>query len=97
MDYDWTVCGILLVNGLMAFLLNFSNFMFTRLTSALTVTVSGSLKNVLTIIISILIFHTPISLLNGSGIVITIFGAISYNYVNYVYTHARSSMLPTKV
>jgi len=74
---------VLLVNGVMAFLLNFSNFMFTRLTSPLTVNVSGSLKNVLTIIISILIFHTPVSLINGIGIVTTVFATTFYNYVDY--------------
>lgn len=83
--YDLKLLFILLTNGIMAFLLNFSNFMFTRLTSPLTVTVSGSLKNVLTIIISIIIFHTPVSAINATGILVTIIGATMYNYASYIY------------
>jgi len=92
---DSRLVGVLLINGLMAFLLNFSNFMFTRLTSPLTVNVSGSLKNVLTIIISILIFHTPVSLINGIGIITTVIATTFYNYVDYRSRYPSKSSSPT--
>jgi len=72
----------LLVNGVTAFLLNFSNFMFTKHTSALTVTIAGNVKNTLTIVISIFIFSTPLTLLNAIGSVIAISGAIIYSFLS---------------
>ena len=82
-DFYPALLVALAVNGTMAFSLNFSNFMFTRSTSALTVTVAGSVKNVLTIVLSVLVFSTPITLLNSIGTVVTIAGASAYNAVNY--------------
>lgn len=41
---------MLLLNGLMAFFLNYANFQTTQQTSALTVTVAGNVKHMLTII-----------------------------------------------
>jgi drug/metabolite transporter (DMT)-like permease len=75
-----TVIG---VNAFMAFFLNVTNFFFTKLTSALTVTIVGNCKHVVTILLSIAIFRNPVSLLNAIGIFVTIVGAASYSAVDY--------------
>lgn len=80
---DPSVIFALSINGFMAFLLNYSNFMFTKSTSPLTVTVAGSIKNVLTILISIFIFTTPVSFTNSMGTLIAIFGATLYSLVDF--------------
>jgi len=90
--------SMLCVNGLMAFLLNYSNFMFTRSTSALTVTVAGSVKNVLTILLSIFIFVTPVSPLNALGTFITIVGASMYSAIDHKHEQLKkksTTSLPT--
>jgi drug/metabolite transporter (DMT)-like permease len=73
----------LAANGAMAFLLNYSNFMTTKKTSALTVTVAGNVKHILTIVLSIVVFQNPISFMNGLGTVITLVGAILYSGYDY--------------
>lgn len=96
-DFYPAILAALAVNGIMAFSLNFSNFMFTKSTSALTVTVAGSVKNVLTIVLSVLVFSTPITLLNSIGTVVTIAGASAYNAVNYRSKQAATAApLPPK-
>lgn len=61
----WGIIIPLLVNGVMAFALNFTNFVTTKKTSALTVTVSGNVKHIVTIILSMIIFDYQITMLNA--------------------------------
>ncbi len=70
-----------IINGLIAFSVNFSNFQTTKKTSALTVTVAGNVKHMATIVFSILVFSTPITLLNGLGTMVTVAGAAYYSYL----------------
>lgn len=74
---------LLLANGAMAFLLNYTNFMTTKKTSALTVTVAGNVKHMCTILFSVMMFKNPISLLNGAGTIITLVGAVIYSFLEY--------------
>lgn len=74
---------LLLANGAMAFLLNYANFMTTKKTSALTVTVAGNVKHILTILLSVMMFKNPISLLNGVGTLVTLVGAVVYSFLEY--------------
>ncbi len=50
-----------------AFLLNLSNFFANKYTGPLTITVGGNLKQVVTIVLSIIIFRNPVSLLSAAG------------------------------
>jgi drug/metabolite transporter (DMT)-like permease len=74
---------LLLANGAMAFLLNYTNFMTTKKTSALTVTVAGNVKHMCTILFSVMMFKNPISLLNGAGTLVTLVGAVIYSMLEY--------------
>eukprot|EP01120_Amphizonella_sp_Union-15-10_P001334 TRINITY_DN113_c0_g2_i1.p1 TRINITY_DN113_c0_g2~~TRINITY_DN113_c0_g2_i1.p1 ORF type:complete len:339 (-),score=46.89 TRINITY_DN113_c0_g2_i1:29-1045(-) len=76
----WGISSLLL-NGFLAFLLNFCNFVTTKKTSALTVTIAGNVKHVATIILSVMVFKNPISNLNAIGTVITVIGAAVYSYL----------------
>jgi len=83
----------LIMNGVAAFALNFSNFMTNKLTSPLSITVAGNVKHVVTILISVWYFKNPISTLNAFGTVITIFGAAVYSYLDFVLV---ASSKPTR-
>lgn len=74
---------VLFLNAFMAFFLNVCNFFFTKLTSALTVTIVGNVKHVVTILLSIIIFRNKVSLLNAVGITTTVIGAGLYSVVEY--------------
>lgn len=82
---------VLGLNAFAAFFLNVCNFFFTKLTSALTVTIVGNVKHVATIILSIVIFRNPVSLLNALGILITVAGAAAYSFVDYATAIAKGT------
>lgn len=68
----------LFFNGFLAFFLNWISFAVNKETSALTMTVAGNIKQAASIGLAVLIFNTPLSLLNSLGIVITLLGGIFY-------------------
>jgi uncharacterized membrane protein len=68
--------------GFMAWLLNVTNFYTNQKTSPVTLTVGGNVKQILTILLSIVIFDTQISLTGALGIAVTVVGAMAYSFVN---------------
>ncbi|KAH3766336.1 Phosphate/phosphoenolpyruvate translocator protein [Pelomyxa schiedti] len=74
---------VLVVNGICAFFLNVANFFFTKHTSALTVTICGNVKHVVTILLSIAMFHNAVPPLNALGIAVTTLGAALYSALEY--------------
>ena len=71
----------LLSNSLIAFFLNLSSFLTNKIAGALTMTVCGNLKQVLTILLGILLFDVHVGVLSGMGMVITLGGAAFYSKV----------------
>jgi hypothetical protein len=70
----------LFLNGLMAFFLNYVSFTANKKTSALSMTVAGNVKQAVSILLSVWIFHYVISALNGVGILLTLIGGAWYRF-----------------
>uniref|UniRef100_A0A1D1Y7F4 Putative sugar phosphate/phosphate translocator At1g12500 n=1 Tax=Anthurium amnicola TaxID=1678845 RepID=A0A1D1Y7F4_9ARAE len=68
----------LVTNGVIAFFLNVVSFTANKKTSALTMTVAGNVKQVLSIILAVVIFNLTITPTNGLGIFLTLLGGAWY-------------------
>ncbi|KAH8812800.1 TPT-domain-containing protein [Xylogone sp. PMI_703] len=71
----------LLSNAIIAFLLNISSFQTNKVAGALTMTVCGNVKQVLTVLLGIVLFNVKVGLWNGLGMVIALAGAAYYSKV----------------
>lgn len=80
---------LILANALMAFALNVVSFQTNRIVGALAVTVCGNVKQALTILLGIVLFSVPISLMNAIGMVITMVGAAWFSKVELDSKKAR--------
>ncbi|KAA8518121.1 hypothetical protein F0562_015595 [Nyssa sinensis] len=69
---------LLLVNSVMAYSANLSNFLVTKHTSALTLQVLGNAKGAVAVVISILIFRNPVTFVGIAGYSMTVMGVIAY-------------------
>lgn len=75
--------GILWTGALLAFCLLFVEFRLISITSVVTLSISGILKEILTILVSIAVFGDVIGVVNIIGLIISITGIIMYNIVRY--------------
>ncbi|KAF9094946.1 UAA transporter [Mortierella sp. GBA35] len=89
-DMSWKLVLALLVNGIIAFFLNYVSFTANKKTSALTMTVAANVKQVLSIVVAVTVFNTTIGFLNGLGIMITLFGGACYSYVEWSEKNQRA-------
>eukprot|EP00878_Enallax_costatus_P002997 GHUV01003194.1.p1 GENE.GHUV01003194.1~~GHUV01003194.1.p1 ORF type:complete len:364 (+),score=98.02 GHUV01003194.1:354-1445(+) len=69
----------LLVNSCIAYLVNLTNFMVTKYTSALTLQVLGNMKGVIAAGISIALFRNPVTAKGMLGYFITVCGVVAYS------------------
>jgi len=68
----------LLLNGVMAFVLNVVSFNANRKVGPLGMSVAANVKQVLTILCAVVIFDLTITLANGVGILLTLIGGALY-------------------
>ncbi|KNA25606.1 hypothetical protein SOVF_005070 [Spinacia oleracea] len=68
----------LILNSLMAYGANLSNFLVTKYTSALTLQVLGNAKGAVAVVISILIFQNPVTVIGIGGYTMTVLGVVAY-------------------
>lgn len=73
----------ILFSGLIAFCLNFSLFYTIQATSALTFNVAGNFKVALTLMVSWLLFNTPVQEISALGCALTFFGVGAYGWALY--------------
>jgi drug/metabolite transporter (DMT)-like permease len=69
---------LLLVNSVMAYSANLLNFLVTKHTSALTLQVLGNAKGAVAVVISILLFRNPVTVMGIGGYSITVLGVVAY-------------------
>ncbi|KHG01518.1 hypothetical protein F383_22132 [Gossypium arboreum] len=73
--YMWL---LLFINSTMAYSANLSNFLVTKHTSALTLQVLGNAKGAVAVVISILLFRNPVTVVGIGGYTITVLGVVAY-------------------
>eukprot|EP00249_Psilotum_nudum_P006740 c20017_g1_i2 orf=935-1978(+) len=73
------ILPLLFGNMTMAYLVNLTNFLVTKHTSALTLQVLGNAKAAVAAVISVLIFRNPVTVMGMTGFAITILGVILYS------------------
>ncbi|KAK5175775.1 uncharacterized protein LTR77_000915 [Saxophila tyrrhenica] len=84
----------LLANAVIAFALNVTSFQTNKVAGALTMTVCGNVKQVLTIGLGIVLFNVKVGWLNALGTVVTIAGAIWYSKVELDAKRSRVGSKP---
>jgi hypothetical protein len=71
--------GMLLLNAMVAFMLNIASVFLIGKTSGLVMTLTGILKNILLVIISIMIWNTHISWMQTLGYAVALAGLVFYS------------------
>ncbi|KAK5230457.1 hypothetical protein LTR47_007599 [Exophiala xenobiotica] len=72
---------LLFVPGLLAFCMIASEFTLLQRTSVVTLSICGIFKEVITISAAGIVFHDELSMVNISGLIVTICSIASYNYL----------------
>ncbi|KAK7349943.1 hypothetical protein VNO77_07863 [Canavalia gladiata] len=82
---DIRIIWYLLLSSSLAYFVNLTNFLVTKHTSALTLQVLGNAKGAVAVVVSILIFKNPISMIGMVGYVLTVIGVILYSETKKKY------------
>ncbi|XP_014489697.1 UDP-URONIC ACID TRANSPORTER 1 [Vigna radiata var. radiata] len=69
---------LLFLNSTTAYAANLTNFLVTKHTSALTLQVLGNAKGAVAVVISILLFRNPVTIVGMGGYTITVMGVAAY-------------------
>lgn len=76
---DPFIVFLLIGNATVAYLVNLTNFLVTKHTSALTLQVLGNAKAAVAAVVSVLIFRNPVTVMGMTGFGITIMGVVLYS------------------
>ncbi|KAG8077923.1 hypothetical protein GUJ93_ZPchr0007g4562 [Zizania palustris] len=74
---------LMLLGGALAFFMVLTEYVLVSVTSAVTVTVAGIVKEAVTILVAVLFFDDPFTWLKGLGLAIIIFGVSLFNLYKY--------------
>ncbi|NP_001141043.1 probable sugar phosphate/phosphate translocator At1g06470-like isoform X1 [Zea mays] len=74
---------LLLLGGALAFFMVLTEYVLVSVTSAVTVTVAGIVKEAVTILVAVLFFNDPFTWLKALGLAIIIFGVSLFNIYKY--------------
>ena len=75
---DPWILFLLVGNATVAYLVNLTNFLVTKHTSALTLQVLGNAKAAVAAVVSILIFRNPVTVMGMAGFSVTVMGVVIY-------------------
>jgi hypothetical protein len=70
----WRFAAIMLLNGIVAFTLNFAVVLLISNTSALVLTLAGIVKDILLVLLSMAVFHSPVTPLQYAGYAVALVG-----------------------
>lgn len=76
---DPYIAFLLIGNATVAYLVNLTNFLVTKHTSALTLQVLGNAKAAAAAVVSVLIFRNPVTVMGMTGFAVTIMGVVLYS------------------
>ncbi|XP_039022679.1 probable sugar phosphate/phosphate translocator At1g12500 isoform X2 [Hibiscus syriacus] len=76
---DSFIIFLLLGDATVAYLVNLTNFLVTKHTSALTLQVLGNAKAALAASVSVMIFRNPVTVMGMTGFAVTIMGVVLYS------------------
>ncbi|KAK8795751.1 hypothetical protein WA158_000407 [Blastocystis sp. Blastoise] len=80
MNSPYTYLILLVLHGLLAFCLNISNFEACKQNSPIVINITGNIKQVVMVVLSIYLFNQPMKPIGLVGAVMTILGSIWYSY-----------------
>ncbi|KAL7087069.1 hypothetical protein ACP275_13G042700 [Erythranthe tilingii] len=76
-------CLLMLFGGTLAFFMVLTEYILVSVTSAVTVTIAGVVKEAVTILVAVLYFHDEFTWLKGFGLLTIIFGVSLFNWYKY--------------
>ncbi|XP_054818505.1 probable sugar phosphate/phosphate translocator At1g06470 isoform X2 [Prosopis cineraria] len=76
-------CLLMLFGGALAFLMVLTEYVLVSVTSAVTVTIAGVVKEAVTILVAVLYFHDKFTWLKGLGLLTIIVGVCLFNWYKY--------------
>jgi len=82
-------------NGAIAFGLNYVSFAANKKTSPLTMTVAANIKQCLSIVLGIWVFHLHVEWMNACGILVALGGGAWYAYIEIGDKARRQQLLET--
>ena len=80
--FSFKTLVVLLLNGAMAFSLNFISFSANKQVGALTMTVAANIKQIIAVFIGLVAWNIRIGWMNAVGICLTLVGGAMYGYVS---------------
>ncbi|KAJ9563611.1 hypothetical protein OSB04_008771 [Centaurea solstitialis] len=85
-DSSWHImrsCLLMLFGGMLAFFMVLTEYILVSVTSAVTVTIAGVVKEAVTILVAVFYFHDEFTWLKGAGLVTIMFGVSLFNWYKY--------------
>ncbi|GAV61056.1 TPT domain-containing protein, partial [Cephalotus follicularis] len=76
-------CLLMLFGGTLAFFMVLTEYILVSVTSAVTVTIAGVVKEAVTILVAVFYFHDEFTWLKGFGLLTIMFGVSLFNWYKY--------------